>query len=51
MSQQEKKLGYTSVKIPDPLTARIKKLSDQNGYRTITEFVIDAARRRIDELS
>jgi hypothetical protein len=50
MNEFKKKLRYTSVKIPDTLTARIKDVSEQQGYRTVTEFVIDAARRRLEEL-
>lgn len=44
---------YRSVKVPDDLVETIKKFIKENndlGYRSHAEFIIDATRRRLEEL-
>jgi hypothetical protein len=41
---------YTAVKIPVVLAEKINSKLDEFGYRSLTEFVIDSARRRLDQL-
>jgi len=44
--------GYRSYSIPESLVDRAKRLveGDVGGYRTVSELIIDAVRRRIEEL-
>ena len=42
---------YTSVQIPKVLTDKVKQKMAKQGYRTVSEFVIDAVRRRLDEIT
>ena len=45
--------GYDSVNLPHGLYLKVKALVDRRkdlGYRSITEFVADAVRRRIEVL-
>ncbi|TXT61277.1 MAG: hypothetical protein BAJALOKI2v1_40071 [Promethearchaeota archaeon] len=42
---------YRTVRIPDDLVTSILKIMDDNkelGYRSHSEFVIDAVRRRVE---
>jgi metal-responsive CopG/Arc/MetJ family transcriptional regulator len=44
---------YRTVGIPDELIKEINKeleISKEHGYRTHSEFIIDAIRRRLDEI-
>ena len=43
---------YRVVKIPDELYRKAEKIigSSNLGYRTVSEFVIEAVRRRVEEL-
>ena len=44
---------YRSVKIPNEVIEEIKKLIKNHkelGYRTHSEFIIEAVRRRLEEL-
>ena len=45
--------GYDSVNLPSGLYVKVKKLVKTEvdfGYRSVTEFVADAVRRRIEEI-
>lgn len=45
--------GYDSVNLPSGLYARIKELVKNRaelGYRSVTEFVSDATRRRAEQV-
>jgi metal-responsive CopG/Arc/MetJ family transcriptional regulator len=42
---------YTSVKIPKVLADRINQVAGQMGYRSVSEFVLDSTRRRLEQLS
>lgn len=42
---------YTSVQVPKVLAEKIKRKMAGQGYRTVSEFVIDAVRRRLDEIT
>ena len=45
--------NYRTVKLPEELVNEIERLMKKHrrlGYRTIAEFVVDAVRRRIEEL-
>ncbi len=46
------KKEYVYIKIPAELTAKVEREITKNdwGYRNRTEFIIDAIRRRLDEL-
>lgn len=45
-------LQYRSVSIPSELIEKARKLiiEQRLGYRSVSEFIIDALRRRIEEL-
>lgn len=46
-------MDYNSVKIPTGFVEELKKFMEAHpeyGYRTHSEFIIDAARRRLEEL-
>jgi metal-responsive CopG/Arc/MetJ family transcriptional regulator len=40
---------YSTVKIPYALTQRIEQLLEIEGYRTVSEFVIEHTRRALEE--
>jgi hypothetical protein len=45
--------GYDSVNVPSGLYGKVKMLVKRRadlGYRSITEFVAEAVRRRLEEL-
>ena len=42
---------YTSVQVPKVLAEKIKRKMAGQGYRTVSEFVNDAVRRRLDEIA
>ena len=45
--------GYDSVNLPSGLYAKVKKLvktKSDLGYRSVTEFVAEAVRKRIEEI-
>ena len=45
--------GYDSVNLPSGLYAKVKALiksSTDLGYRSITEFVAEAVRKRVEEI-
>lgn len=43
-------MDYTTVKVPVPLAKQIETVSEANGYRSISEFVIESIRYRLDSL-
>ena len=48
-----RRVGYTMISVPNDLVERIESLINEGkivGYRTRTEFIIDAIRRRLEEL-
>lgn len=38
---------YTSVKIPKILSEKITKILDKNGYRSVSEFIMEAIREHL----
>lgn len=44
-------MDYATVKVPVPLVKRIETVAESNGYRSISEFVIDSIRVRLDNLN
>ena len=50
MESEEEYEGYTSVKIPKALAKQIDRILLFRAYKSRTEFVIDAIRRRLDEI-
>jgi Arc/MetJ-type ribon-helix-helix transcriptional regulator len=44
-------MDYTTVKVPMPLAKRIETVSEANGYRSVSEFVIESIRYRLDSLN
>jgi metal-responsive CopG/Arc/MetJ family transcriptional regulator len=42
--------GYRTISIPENLAKKIEKYLDEYGYRNLSEFVIDSARRRLEEI-
>jgi len=50
MEYEEEPKGYTSIKIPKALARQIDKILAFRAYKSRTEFVIDAIRRRLDEI-
>jgi len=47
------KTSYRSLRIPETLVARIEKVieNEELGYSSISEFVKDAVRRRLEEIA
>jgi len=46
--------GYDSVNLPSGLYAKVKTLIEKRkdlGYRSITEFVAEAVRKRIEKIN
>jgi len=46
--------GYDSVNLPSGLYVKVKTLIEKRkdfGYRSITEFVAEAVRKRIEEIN
>jgi Arc/MetJ-type ribon-helix-helix transcriptional regulator len=42
---------YTSVKVPKVLAEKISNVAIKNGiYRSVSEFMLDSARRRLDDM-
>jgi metal-responsive CopG/Arc/MetJ family transcriptional regulator len=41
--------AYTSVKVPKVLAERILKICEKEGYRSVSEFILDATRRRLEK--
>lgn len=42
---------YTSVKVPKILAEKISDVAIKHGiYRSVSEFMLDSARRRLDDL-
>ncbi len=41
--------GYTSVKVPKTLAEKINVVAEKEGYRSVSEFLLDAARRRLED--
>ena len=41
--------GYTSVKVPKKLSEKIRLVVDEEGYRSVSEFMLEASRRRLDD--
>lgn len=44
-------MDYSTVKVPAPLVKRIESVAEPNGYRSISEFVIDSIRCRLESLN
>lgn len=44
--------GYRSVSIPEDLLERVQKIvmDKKYGYRSMAEFVVEAIRKRIEEI-
>ncbi len=42
---------YTSIKMPMVLANRIRDVAKDQGYRSVSEFVMEATRRHLKELS
>ena len=50
MGFQEDSEKYTTIKIPMQLAKQIDAVLDHRAYKSRTEFVLDAIRRRLDEI-
>jgi Arc/MetJ-type ribon-helix-helix transcriptional regulator len=44
-------MDYATVKVPAPLVERIGRIAEANGYRSVSEFVIDSIRVRLDAIT
>lgn len=42
--------GYTSVKVPKILAEKIQAIATPEGYRSVSEFLLEAGRRRLEEI-
>lgn len=40
---------YTSVKVPKVLAEKIINKTKDEGYRSVSEFVLESTRRRLEE--
>ncbi|RLI26996.1 CopG family transcriptional regulator [Candidatus Bathyarchaeota archaeon] len=46
--------GWKSISIPVEMVARIQRVIENRpdlGYRSVADFIIDAIRRRLEEIS
>lgn len=46
--------NYRTVKVPEELVKNVRRFIEENkklGYRSASEFVIDATRRRLEDLA
>lgn len=41
---------YTSIKIPRNLSLMVQAVIEKNGYRSVSEFVLEATRVRLREV-
>ncbi len=41
---------YTTISLPNALAHEVKKVLEINGYSSISEFVKDSCRRRLEEI-
>jgi len=41
--------GYTSIKMPISLAQKIKSVANEEGYRSVSEFVMEATRMRLKD--
>ncbi|MCH7560568.1 MAG: ribbon-helix-helix protein, CopG family [Thaumarchaeota archaeon] len=48
MSSQKE---YTSIKVPVVLADKIKGLAEKQGYRSVSEFIMEATRKHLKDLS
>ena len=46
----KKKRNYTTVSIPLALMKRVDHIIEEMGYRNRSDFILEAIRRRLDEL-
>ncbi len=44
-------MDYATVKVPAPLVKKIERVAEPNGYRSISEFVIESIRYRLDAIA
>ena len=49
-TETTRKRNYTTVSIPLALMKRIDEIIDDEGYRNRSDFILEAIRRRLDEL-
>jgi len=42
---------YTSVKVPKILANKISVAAKDEGYRSVSEFLLDAGRRRLEDIN
>lgn len=43
-------MDYTSIPLPKVLAEQIRTIGPKNGYRSVTEFVVEATRVRLMEI-
>lgn len=43
-------MEYTSIPLPKVIADLVREKAFKQGYRTVSEFVIDATRRRLDQI-
>jgi Arc/MetJ-type ribon-helix-helix transcriptional regulator len=43
-------MDYATVKVPAPLVKRIEAIAEPNGYRSVSEFVVESVRARLESL-
>jgi Arc/MetJ-type ribon-helix-helix transcriptional regulator len=44
-------MDYATVKVPTPLVKQIERVAESNGYRSVSEFVIESIRYRLGSFS
>lgn len=42
--------NFFSLKVPKVLSDRAQPILEREGYRSFSEFVLDSARRRLDQI-
>ena len=50
MDTSEITTEYTNIKVPKELAKKVKPIAKKLGYRSVTEFSLDAIRRRVEQL-
>ena len=43
-------MDYTSVPLPKVLADRIRAIAAENGYRSVSEFVLESTRTHLEEV-
>jgi len=49
MDNLSEQTRYTSIKVPNVLADKIRNVADEEGYRSVSEFIMEATRIRLKD--